>query len=69
VLQLKSSLRSFLDWAVTFVPNFSSSNLVDVNFLDFRPQYTFVLYEGFASYSNKLLFIKKMILTYSNEPF
>jgi hypothetical protein len=39
VLQLKSSfLSALLDWAVTFVPNFSSSNLVDfVSFLDFRP--------------------------------
>jgi hypothetical protein len=35
---LKSSfLRSLLDWAVVFVPNFSSSDLVDLgNFLDFR---------------------------------
>jgi hypothetical protein len=37
VLQLKSSFLSALDWVVTFVPNFSSSNLVNfVNFLDFR---------------------------------
>jgi hypothetical protein len=37
VLCLKSSLSSLLDWAVAFVPNFSSSNLVDlVHFLDFR---------------------------------
>jgi hypothetical protein len=37
VLRLKSSfLRSLLDWAVAYVPNFSSSNIVDlVNFLDF----------------------------------
>jgi hypothetical protein len=34
---LKSSfLSALLDWAVTFILNFSSSNLVDfVNFLDF----------------------------------
>jgi hypothetical protein len=40
VLQLKPSfLSALLDWAVTIVPNFSSSNLVDlVNFLDFQPQ-------------------------------
>jgi hypothetical protein len=36
VLQFKSSfLKSLLDWGITFVPNFSSFNLVDVNFLDF----------------------------------
>jgi hypothetical protein len=36
-LQLKASfLSSLLDWIVTFVPNFSLSNLEDfVNFLDF----------------------------------
>jgi hypothetical protein len=40
VLQLKSSfLSSLLDWAVSSVPNFSSSSLVDLeNFLDFRSQ-------------------------------
>jgi hypothetical protein len=38
VFFLKSSfLRSLLDWAVVFVPNFSSSDLVDLgNFLDCR---------------------------------
>ena len=41
VLQLKSSfLSALLDWFVSLVPNFFSSNLVDlVNFLDFRLQY------------------------------
>jgi hypothetical protein len=40
VLKLKSFfLSALLDWVASFVPNFSSSNLVDlVNFLDFRPQ-------------------------------
>jgi hypothetical protein len=40
VIQIKSSfLNALLDWAVTFVPNFSSSNLVDlVHFLDLQPQ-------------------------------
>jgi hypothetical protein len=39
VFKLKSSLSSHLDWVITFVPNFSSSNLLDlVNFLDFLPQ-------------------------------
>jgi hypothetical protein len=39
VIQLKSSfLSALLDCVVNFVPNFSSSNLVDlVNLLDFRP--------------------------------
>jgi hypothetical protein len=39
MLRLKSSfLRFLLDWAITYIPNFSSSNLVDfVNFLDFQP--------------------------------
>jgi hypothetical protein len=38
VLSLESSfLRSLLDWIVVYVPNFSSSNLVElVNFLDCR---------------------------------
>jgi predicted LPLAT superfamily acyltransferase len=40
VLLLKSSfLRSLLDRAVAYVPNFSSSNPVDLfNFLDFGHQ-------------------------------
>jgi hypothetical protein len=40
VVQLKSSfLRALLDWVISFIPNFSSSNLADpINFLDFRPQ-------------------------------
>jgi hypothetical protein len=40
VVQLKASFLSFLlEWAVTSVPNFSFSNLVDfVNFLDFENQ-------------------------------
>ena len=34
-----SYFSALLDWAITFVPNFSSSNFVDlVNFLDFWPQ-------------------------------
>jgi hypothetical protein len=40
VLCLKSSFfRLLLDWVVAYVPNFSSSNLVDlVDLLDFRYQ-------------------------------
>jgi hypothetical protein len=63
VLQLKASfLSSLLDWAVSFVPNFSSSNLVDfVYFFDSRwllLLYTFRVHELFFFF-NKLLFIKE----------
>jgi hypothetical protein len=63
VLQLKSSfLSALLDWAVTFVPNFSSSNLLGLfDFLDFRSQLvvTSLIYFlcTWAFLSNKLLFI------------
>ena len=69
VLQLKFTfLSALLDCVVNFVPNFSSSNLVDlVNFLDFRPQkggcLSCILFVYVRFSPNKLLFITKMIIS------